>query len=200
MTQLTQRFVWPLSTFLAVLRSPRSAMVDVASRGQLREGQAAMFVLGAVHAGFSLLLHFAGHAPRMGIPGLARENHYLFQAIFVIPLYFVLFWMGGFVAHVTARRLSGSASRDASLAVFGIAYAIPMTLLFLVPDVAVFLTLGFGALGKAMRFYAPIAAITCVWLGAVGLSRVHSIGTGRATVAALAGFFAQALVGGFFLR
>lgn len=159
-----------------------------------------MLILGIIHAGFSLQLYLAGHSPRMGIPGLTRENHYLLQAIFIIPLYFFLFWMGGRIAHVIACRLSGSGSRHASLAVFGVAYAIPMTVLFLVPDVAVFLMLGFGAIGKAMRWYAPIAALACVWLAAMGLSRLHGIGAGRATIAALAGFVAQALVGGFFLR
>jgi hypothetical protein len=146
------------------------------------------------------VLHLAGHAPRAGIPGLGREGHYLRQALFVVPLYIVLFWLGGLVAHAVARRFSGLGSRDASLAIFGVAYAVPMTVLFLIPDVAVFLTLGFGAMGKAMRWYAPVAALACVWLGAVGLSRAHNIGTGRAALASLAGFVVQALVGGFFLR
>ncbi len=159
-----------------------------------------MLVLGTLHAAFSLLLHLAGHAPRMGIPRLGRENHYLWQASFVIPLYVVLFWIGGLVTHFVARRFSGSGSRDSSLAVFGVAYAVPMTLLFLVPDVAVFLAFGFGAIGKAMRWYAPVAALACLWLGAVGLSRAHRIGTGRAAIAVFAGFVAQALVGGPFLR
>jgi hypothetical protein len=193
----------PWSLFVAVLRSPRSAMEGVANRADLREGRAVMLVLGAVHAGFSLLLHLAGHAPRAGIPGLGPEGHYLRQAIFVAPLYLVLFWIGGLVAFAAARRFSGavgSGSRDGSLAVFGVAYGVPMTLLFLVPDVAVFLTLGFGAIGKAMRWYAPVAALACVWLGAAGLSRLHHIGMGRAALAAFAGFLTQAVVGGFFLR
>lgn len=195
-----QRFAATYSRFFGVLRNPRSAMIDVARRGNAREGQAAMLVLGAVHAAFSLLLYLSGHSPRRGIPGLAGESHYLYQAIFIIPLYCVLFWIGGLVAHSTARRLSGAGSRPASLAVFGVAYAIPMIVLFLLPDIAVFLALGFGAIGKAMRWYAPVAAIACMWLGAVGLSRVHGIKTRYATVAVFTGFVAQALVGGFFLR
>jgi len=190
--------IWLL--FLAVFRSPRSALADIAARGDMRDGLTSILFLGVVHAGFSLLLHLAGHAPRMGIPGFGRENHYLWQAIFVIPLYVALFWIGGLVAHGAARRLSGSASRDASLAVFGVAYAIPMITLFLIPDIVVFLAIGFAAIGKAMRWYAPIAAITCIWLGAAGLSRAHNIGTGRAAFAAFAGFVAQAIVGGLFLR
>lgn len=190
----------PFSLFLAVVRNPRVARADVATRADVREGRGAMLVLGVVHAGFSLLLHLAGHAPRMGIPKLGRESHYLWQAIFVVPLYLLLYWIGGLAAHFVARRLSGSGSRDASIAVFGVAYAVPMTLVFLVPDVVVFFTLGFAAIGKAMRFYAPLMVLGCSWLAAVGLSRAHRMGTGRAAIAAFSGFVAQALVGGVFLR
>jgi Yip1 domain len=190
----------PWSLFLAVLRSPRTTLAAIAARGEMREGRAAMLVLGIAHAGFSLLLYLAGHAPRMGIPGFPREPHYLWQAIFIIPLYIALFWIGGLVAHAVARRFSGSGNRDASLAVFGVAYALPMIVLFVIPDLIVFLTLGFTAIGKAMRWYAPLAASTCVWLGALGLSRAHNIGKGRAAIAALTGFVIQAIVGGVFLR
>ncbi len=189
-----------MSSILAIFRNPRAALADIAERGEMRDGLRAMLVLGVVHAFFSLTLHLAGHAPRMGIPGFGRENHYLWQAIFVVPLYFALFWIGGLVAHGVARRFSGSGTRDASLAVFGVAYAVPMIVLFLVPDIIVFEVFGFAAIGKAMRWYAPVAAISCVWLGAVGFSRAHEISAGRASLAAIAGFFAQAIVGGAFLR
>lgn len=187
-------------SFLAVCRNPRLALVDIAERGDVRDGLTAMLILGAVHAVFSLLLYCTGHAPRMGIPGFGRENHYLWQAMFVIPLYQALFWIGGLVSHSIAHRLSGSGRRDASLAVFGVAYAVPMTVLFLVPDIAVFGILGFDSIGKAMRWYAPLAVIACVWLGTLGLSRAHHLRAGRAGLAAIAGFVAQALVGGAFLR
>lgn len=190
----------PWSLFLAVLRSPRRAFADVAIRGDKREGSRSMLVLGIFHAGFSLLLHLSGHTPKVGIPGIGRENHYQYQAIFLIPLYLMLFWIGGLVAHGMARRFSGSGSRDASLAVFGLAYAMPMLALFILPDIVVFLAFGFAAIGKAMRWYAPLAALACVWLGALGLSRAHSIGVGKAGIAALLGFVAQAVVGGVFLR
>jgi len=190
----------PWSLFLAVLRNPRRAFTDIATQGEAREGLAAMLVLGILHAGFSLLLHVTGHTPRMGIPGFGRENYYLYQALFVIPLYLALFWIGGLVAHTIARRFSGAGSREASLAVFGVAYAMPMIALFILPDLVVFLGFGFAAIGKAMRFYAPLAAIACVWLGALGLSRAHQIGAGRAGIAAFVGFVAQALIGGVLLR
>lgn len=183
-----------------MFRDPRAAFGTIITRGQSRDGLVAMLVLGVLHAGFSLALHLAGHTPKMGIPGLGRENHYLFQSIFIIPLYFVLFWIGGRVAHATARRLSGTGSREASLAMFGIAYAVPMIFLFIIPDILVFLLWGFGAIAKAMRYYAPLAAITCVGLGTVGFSRAHELAPGRAALAVFVAFVVQAAVGGIFLR
>lgn len=183
-----------------MLRNPRVAFGNIITRGQSRDGLVAMLMLGVLHAGFSLALHLAGHSPKMGIPALGRENHYLFQSIFIIPLYLVLFWIGGRVAHAISRRLSGTGSREVSLAIFGIAYAVPMLCLFIIPDILVFLIWGFAAIGKAMRWYAPLAAITCVWLGTVGFSRAHKLGPGRAALAVFVGFVCQAVVGGVFLR
>ncbi len=178
-------------------------MAGVAARADVREGRAAMILLGALHGAFSFFLHLSGHAPRRGIPGLGSHGHYLWQAIFAVPLYLALWWIGGLVAFAVARRVAGAGgqgSRRASLAVFGVAYAVPMTLLFIVPDVIVFLAFGFGAIGKAMRYYVPLAAVACVALGAMGLSRVHNLRTRTAVLAAFAGFLAQAALGGVFLR
>jgi len=188
-----------VSLFFELLRRPRATIEGVASRGDPREGRAAILVLGLVHAAFSLTLFFAGHAPRFGIPGLGRENHYLVQALFIVPLYLALSALGGLVA-LRLAGAEGQGSRDASIAVFRVAYAAPMLFFFLVPDLVVYVALGFGAIGKAMRYYAPLAALACVALGALGFSRVHGLRASRAALAVLAGFAAQALVGGAFLR
>ncbi|MDI1448536.1 YIP1 family protein [Polyangium sp. 6x1] len=192
------------SLFLDVVRAPRAAMAGVAARADAREGRSVMLVLGALHGAFSLLLFLEGHAPRFGIPGLGRERHYLFQAILAVPLYLVLWHIGGAVAHAIARRASppgGEGSRQAaSLAVFGVSYAVPMTLLFIVPDIAVDFALGFSAIGKAMRYYAPLAAAGCLALGTIGLSRAHHLPKRTAFLAALAGFVTQAVLGSLFLR
>ncbi|MRG95752.1 hypothetical protein [Polyangium spumosum] len=191
------------SLFLDVLRGPRAAMAGVAARADAREGRSVMLVLGATHGLFSLLLYLSGHAPRFGLPGLDPGRHYLFQALFAVPLYLVLFWIGGGVAHALARRLSasgGAGSRGASLAVFGVSYAAPMMLLFLLPDIVVHLAFGFSAIGKAMRYYAPLAAIGCLILGTMGLSRAHHLPTRTALLSAFVGFLTQAVVGALFLR
>lgn len=189
-----------MAWFFEVFLHPRAAIADIAARGQVRDGIAAMLVLGVLHAGFSLALYLAGHAPKIGTLGFDRGNHYLVQAVFVLPLYTVLSWIGGRIAHAIALRLLGSGSREASLAVFGVAYALPMIVFFLIPDIFVFGLFGFAAIGKAMRWYAPIAAITCVWLGAVGFSRAHNLTMGRAALAVFIGFVAQVMLGGAFLR
>ncbi|MDI1432908.1 YIP1 family protein [Polyangium sorediatum] len=192
------------SLFLDVLHGPRAAMAGVAARADPREGRAAMLVLGTLHGAFSLLLYVSGYAPRFGVPGLGRDSHYLLQAILAVPLYLVLWRIGGGVAHAVARRGAapgGEGSRKgASLAVFGVSYAVPMTLFFIVPDIAVYLALGFTAIGKAMRYYAPLAAAACLVLGTMGFSRAHPLRTRTAFLAALAGFVTQALLGALFLR
>jgi hypothetical protein len=175
-------------------------MAEIAARGRAREGLWPMLALGALHAAFSLLLWLGGHAPRVGIPGFGRQAHYLLQAAFALPLYGFLFWLGGSVAHGLARRAGGQGSRGATLSVFGVAYAVPMIGLFIVPDVVVYLAFGFGAIGKAMRFYAPAAAIGCLVLGAWGLAEAHRIGRWRAAGVALGAFVVQAAVGGVVLR
>lgn len=190
----------PVPSLSALLLAPRSAMAAVAARADTREGLRPMLLLGVLHAAFSLLLFLAGHAPKMGIPGLPRETHYLIQAVFLVPLYLVLWQIGARVAHALARLSNTPERRPAALAVFGVAYAAPMILLFLVPDILVFALLGFDRIGKLMRYYAPLAAASSVTLGALGLRSAFSIGNGRAFFASLAGFLAQAVVGGVFLR
>ena len=178
-------------------------MDGVATRAKTREGRAAMLVLGVAHGAFSLLLYLSGHAPRFGVPGLARSHHYLLQAFFAVPLFLLLWWVGGSVAHAVARRVAppgGEDKRAASLAVFGVAYAVPMTLLFIVPDIAVHLAFGFSAIGKAMRYYAPLAALGCLALGTMGFSRAHHLSTRAALLSAFAGFLVQGILGSFFLR
>ena len=80
------------------------------------------------------------------------------------------------------------------------AYCWPLLGLFLVPDVAVFLIAGHGALAKAMRFYGPIAPLVVWWLSALRTARLFEVSKGRAAAATFVGLLLQALIGGLFLR
>ena len=185
---------------LDLLRRPRATLVQVARRGALRDGLAPVLCLGALYAGFALLLHLGGHAPSVTLVPIPRERYYLWQSAFVAPLFVALWLVYGGVAHGLARLSGGKGAPGATLAVIGIGYAIPLTLLFVVPDLLVYLVAGHGALGKAMRVYAPLAVIGCVALSAAGLREAHGLARARAAAIALAGFVAQAAVGGILLR
>jgi hypothetical protein len=194
----------PLSESTRILaqfvRSPRATLARVASRASARDGLLPVLVLGALYAGFSLLLHLGGHAPSVTLVPIPRERYYLWQSVFIAPLFIALWLIYGGVAHGLSRLAGGRGAPGSTLAVIGLGYAVPLALLFVVPDLAVYLVAGHGALGKAMRIYAPLAAIGCVLLCAVGLRTAHGIARGRAAAISLVGLLAQAAAGGILLR
>jgi hypothetical protein len=75
-----------------------------------------------------------------------------------------------------------------------------MLFLFLVPDVVVYLVAGHGALAKAMRFYAPVAPLTCIALASIGLRAAHGLRVGVAIGVTLVASLVQAAMGGILLR
>jgi hypothetical protein len=192
----------PESTLILAqfVRSPRAALARAARRASPRDGLLPVLVLGALYAGFSLLLHLGGHAPSVTLVPILRERYYLWQSAFIVPLFVALWLIYSGVAHGLSRLAGGRGAGGSTLAVIGLGYAVPLALLFVVPDVLVYLALGHGALGKGMRIYAPLAAIGCVLLCAVGLRTAHGIARGRAVLISLAGLIAQAAVGGVLLR
>ncbi len=185
---------------LELLKRPRATLAQVARRGAPRDGLAPVLGLGALYAGFALLLHLGGHAPSVTLVPIPRERYYLWQAAFVAPLFVALWLVYGAVAHGLGRLAGGKGAPGATLAVIGIGYAIPLALLFVIPDLLVYLVAGHGALARAMRVYAPLAVIACVALCAAGLREAHGLSRGRAAAIALVGFIAQAAVGGVLLR
>jgi Yip1 domain len=189
-----------LQTLLDLARRPCETLARVAERAAPREGLAPVLALGALYAAFALLLHLGGHAPSVTLVPIPRERYYLWQSVFVAPLFVVLWLVYALVAHGLSRLAGGRGAAKATLAVIGLGYAAPVALLFVVPDLAVYLVAGHGALGKAMRVYAPLAVIACLGLCAAGLRAAHGLGPGRAVLAALAGFVAQGAVGGILLR
>lgn len=183
-----------------LVRSPRAALASMARRGSPWAGLAPVLALGALYAGFSLLLHEGGHAPRVTLVPIPKERYYLWQALFIVPLFVLLWLIYGLVAHGLARLAGGRGSLGASLAVLGAGYAVPLACLFVVPDLLVYLAFGHGALAPAMRVYAPLAMIGCVALSALGLMQAHRLGRGRAVAIALVGLVVQGALGGVLLR
>jgi hypothetical protein len=156
-------------------------------------------VLGIVYAAFSLILYRAGIVPRAVWLPIAPERYYLAQALFVLPLLAV----SSLLFAALAWALSG-ARRAASLSqafqVLSVIWALPVLLLFLLPDIAVYFVAGHAALAPAMRFYGPLAPLAIVVSSTLALRRAFSVPVPRALAAVLAALLAQAAFSALALR
>jgi hypothetical protein len=151
--------------------------------------------LAAAYVALSLALAWQGAVPRRLL--LPVPHYYLFQAVILFPLFVGLVTL--FVG--ITRRLSGveAASPEAWVDALAPAYAWPLLLAFVLPDLGVTLLLGHEQLAAAMRFYAPLAPLLVL---AASIRAVRRLGASwpRAVVAPLVGLVAQALAGSLVLR
>lgn len=120
--------------------------------------------LGAAYAGFSALLAARGISPRAVLLPIEPAQYYAAQALFVGPLFVGLAWLFA----RTTLLLAGTREVTPREAFAALAprYAWPLLVLFVLPDLGVFLVAGHGALAKAMRYYAPLAPIAITVLAA----------------------------------
>jgi len=73
-------------------------------------------------------------------------------------------------------------------------------LLFLLPDIAVYLVAGHAALAPAMRVYGPLAPLAIVVSSTVGLRAAFAVPLVRAVPAAMAALLAQTAFSAMALR
>lgn len=175
-------------------------MIDHSPVRSRRSASAIVLAAGAIWACFCVLLHRTGHAPSRTLVPIARADYYLYQACFVVPLLLAQWRLASAVAHRVARALGGRGEAAPLTVQLAPALALPLIVVFLVPDLVTYAWLGFAALAKLVRITAPLSFVCSVWLGTRAVQRVHRLGGGRALVAALVGVLAQALVGGVLLR
>lgn len=164
----------------------------------VRSPRASLIVLGLVYAGFSLLLYARGVAPRAVWLPVAPSDYYLAQAFFVLPL----FWLLAYVFAIVVRACAGvrSHSLEKTFGALAPRYALPIVVLFLLPDLVVFLAFGHAALAPAMKFYGPLAPIAIIGWTTHWLHRHANVGLGRALFASFIGLVAQTLLGAPVLR
>jgi hypothetical protein len=193
----------PIPPLIAVLVAPRRTLegrID-AAKGRRAPGTAAILALGLGWAGFSLALHFGGHAPSLSLLPIPPSRYYLAQSLFVVPLWLGLWQLATEMAHRIACALGAPRrARGVTSTVMAYALAAPMLALFLLPDVLVYATLGFDRLGEAMRYYAALGPLAAWALASLGLKIGHGLATWRAIIAAFWGLMMQAVVGAPFLR
>jgi hypothetical protein len=176
---------------------PQSAMDAVANQPLPREGVMAVSFVPFVWSMFCLLLFAGGHAPSFALVPVPRESYYLAQAVFVFPVTLGLWWLMGVVV---TRIVGGPSHSEVVFSLVGYAYAAPMLFAFLLVDVVIYGVSGFEALGRYIRFYAPVAPLWSLALATVGLRRAVGATWGRALLASMAALAVQAIVGGLVLR
>jgi hypothetical protein len=182
-----------------MLFAPTAIADEIRAAPRARDGAYAVALLGCLWSAFSLWLHLGGHAPSFVLLPIPKERYYLAQAVFVVPLTLALWWLMSTIAAALAGARD-QRRRAATFAALGYAYAAPLIFGFLLVDVVIFQAAGFAALGRYIRFYAPIAPLWALIAGTIAVRRALEIGTGRAFAACAAAMLVQALVGAPFLR
>ena len=128
-----------------------------------------------VHGLFSLVLYGDGHQPSFPSPLIPVQDHYLYQAVLTIPTYLLLWVCMFLTAHEALRRLGGKASRATSALLSGYCLAVPILILFLIPDLIGYWFGGFELLPKILRFSAPVTFFWVLWLWSAGMHWAHQV-------------------------
>lgn len=165
-----------------------------------RSAVALVSIYAIVYAAFSYVLYRGGHAPTRASPMFSVEDQYLGQAVLLVPMTFLAWALFGGTAHAVARGLGGNGELRETVARLGIAWALPMLVAFVLPDVLVYALLGFDGLAPAMAYYAPVALLAVAIASVFAVRRAHEISTARAAIAAIVGGVVLAAVHGPWLR
>lgn len=155
---------------------------------------------GLLWAALSVALHAGGHAPSATLVPIPREQYYLWQAFFVTPLVVAQWLVLSATAQGVARALGGRGEWGTTARGLAVAFALPLLVLFVLPDLLVYAIAGFDALASGMRIYGPAAAFVVLVGSTRVVGHVHDVSLPRAFVAALAGLVLQAVVAAPLLR
>ena len=157
----------------------------------------AVLIYAATYSGLCFLLDAGGHQPSFGA---LTEHHYLLQAVLLLPATFAIWLLQSWVAHRIAVALGGRGTLRETTQAMAPAIALPMLSLFVLPDLIVYLWLGFDAIGAAMRYYAPLALLARIAYGMMAIHRVHALSAGRSLVPALLALITDGLATAPWLR
>lgn len=183
--------------WLGTIFSPQETFAALSARPAPRRGALAMLVLGGLWMILFFWLGADGRAPTFTrwLP-IAPDRYYATAAWYVMPLFIVLWLIFAQVAHL----LCGRSPFPTTLSVLGFAYAVPVTMAFVIPDLVVYGANGHIGMAQALRVTAPIAALWSLILSAMALRVVHRVTRGQAIRGALIAFVVQALPAAILLR
>ncbi len=188
------------ATFVRVLVRPRSTLRALAGETSARAGASAVALLGVGWSALLALLWAGGHSPSFVLVPIPRELYYLAQAIAMLPILTALWWLCSEIAHRLCRAMGGSGEEAGTRVALGFAYAAPLLVAHVLPELVAYVAGGFDAMAKVGRVSLPFAALWVWALSAAALRVAHGVTTGRAVLASLAGLLAQAIAGGLVIR
>ena len=179
----------PGPTFRRLAESPRG------------RGASPIWILGAAWSLLSLCLAVQGRQPSGPAgPPFPAESYYFWQTLFLPPLLYGLWRFLTWTTASLARSLGGEGDPDALGNVLGYAYAVPVLVSLVLPDLWILLFWGFERLSRAMMYYAPVTLIWTLVLCTLGVRTVFGLSWVRAVTAALGGLMAQAMLGAVWIR
>ncbi|GMV18036.1 MAG: hypothetical protein HS104_25475 [Polyangiaceae bacterium] len=177
---------------LGLLTSPGRTLDRVALRPSVGTAAIPVVATGAAWSALCVLLWLDGHAPSRSLVPLPKESYYLGQALWLIPALLLGWIVVGGVCQLLSRWAGGAGGRASMLASAGFAYALPLAVLFVLPDFVAYLSLGFASLGKLVRF-TGLGLMLAEWaLVARAVVAVHRLAWSRALPIAFVALLAQA--------
>ncbi|MGK0358482.1 MAG: hypothetical protein ACI9U2_000771 [Bradymonadia bacterium] len=189
-----RRFV---DDWLGTIFSPQETFAALSARPAPRRGALAMCVLGGLWAILFFWLGSDGRTPTFTrwLP-VAAADYYTTAALYVLPLFLAL-WL---IFAQLAQLLCGRSPFTTTLSVLGFAYAVPVTMLFVIPDMVVYAANGQIGLAQAIRVTAPLTLIWTLVLSTIALRVVHRVTRWQAIRSAVIAFVLQALPAAILLR
>ncbi len=185
---------------LGVLVSPASTLRALVAQPTHRHGGSAVALLAIGWTALLLALWAGGHGPSVVLLPIPRASYYLLQGLVMMPLLTGLWWLSSEVAHRLATRAGGTGTEAGTRSALGFAYAAPMLVAHVMPELAAYLLGDFAAMALVGRFTLGLASLWVWALSAAALRIGHRVSVPVALGASFAGLFVQALAGGVVIR
>lgn len=185
---------------VGVLVTPAATLRALSAQPTHRPGGSAVALLAIGWSVLLLLLWSGGHGPSVVLLPIERESYYLLQGLVMMPLLTGLWWLSSEIAHRLAVRADGQGSEAGTRSALGFAYAAPMLIAHVLPELVAYLVGGFETMALVGRITLGLASLWVWALSAAALRIAHGVRVPVAIGASFVGLFVQALAGGVIIR
>jgi hypothetical protein len=167
--------------------SPRETLQQLSETGLNATSYIAYGLFPLLYAVSLLVAYQRGATPVLWKPWVTIipfEDYYLWEAVFLVPLSFLLWITFAAVAHLLATAQHGKGTYESTAAVFAYTYSVPLVVLMWLPDQLQFLAFGLEIRGALVAVYGSAAGIWVLALSALGLRIVHGLTATRSWITA----------------